>query len=341
MNEPSTIRPRRITSYDVARAAGVSQSTVSRCFKDDTKISPKTRDHILRIAQEMGYTRNALARSLITQRSNMVGVIATAFTIRNNPELIYAVGDALQNAGNSLFLMVIKDDDSIGASLQKAVEYPLDGLICCAQMPPNWIEQFATRGVPLVFFNRVVETTIADCIALDHATAGRRIADALFEAGHRSFVCIRGPDRAPVSQLRVEAFQNRLHSLGIGTIPTLSTDFSYAEGRRCFLDLMATTDRPDAVFCANDQLGFGVLDACRFDLGWHVPDDISVIGFDDIAEAGRPSYALTTVRQPIVDMAETAVSMLLERMEEPDLVARRILVQGELIRRSSARLAGT
>lgn len=338
MQAPSTARPRRATSYDVARAAGVSQSTVSRCFKDDTKISAKTRDHILKIARDMGYTGNALARSLITQRSNVVGVIVTAFTIRNNPELIYALGEALQNAGNSLFLMVIENDDSIGSSLQKAVEYPLDGLICCAQMPEDWIRQFANRGVPMVFFNRLVDSSLVDCITLDHAGAGRRIAEALYRAGHRSVVCVRGPERAPVSQLRVDAFRDRMAELGVRSIPTVCTDFSYADGRRRFLDLVGGMERPDAVFCANDQLALGVIDACRFDLGWRIPDDISIIGFDDIAEAGRPGYSLTTVRQPIVDMAETAASLLLARIGDPDLPPRRIMVAGELIERSSARL---
>ncbi len=339
MHSSPTARPRRATSYDVARAAGVAQSTVSRCFKDDAKISAKTRDHILKIASDMGYTGNALARSLITQRSNVVGVIVTAFTIRNNPELIYALGEALQNAGNSLFLMVVENDDAIGASLQKAMEYPLDGLICCAQMPEDWIRQFANRGVPMVFFNRLVDSSLVDCITLDHAGAGRRIAEALYRAGHRSVVCVRGPERAPVSQLRVNAFRDRMAEFGIGSIPTVCTDFSYADGRRRFLDLVGGMKRPDAVFCANDQLALGVIDACRFDLGWRIPEDTSIIGFDDIAEAGRPSYALTTVRQPIVDMAETAASLLLARIGDPDLPPRRIMVPGELIERSSARLA--
>lgn len=320
----------------MARAASVAQSTVSRCFQPNGGISSETRERVLKVAAELGYSTNALARSLITQRSNMIGVIATKFTIRNNPDLVYEIGNALQAAGNQLLLMVIDQDSSIGTTIRQALEYPLDGLICCAMMEKSDMEHFRQRSVPVVFFNREVTFDGADSIATDHAEAGRTIADAFFAAGHRKIACIQGPEAAPVSRLRVEAFVRRWAELGGMEVSHSFTDFSYDGGRAAFLKLMETHDMPDAVFCANDQLALGVMDACRYDLNVSVPEGVSVVGFDDIAEASRPSYELTTIRQPIVDMALQAIALLAERMETPGLVTRSIRIPGQLILRKSA-----
>jgi DNA-binding LacI/PurR family transcriptional regulator len=329
---------RRATSYDVAKAAGVAQSTVSRSFQPDSGISSETRQRVFKAAADLGFSTNALARSLITQRSNMIGVIATRFTIRNNPDLVYELGSALQAAGNQLLLMVIEQDDAIGATLQQALEYPLDGLICCAVMSSNDMAHFRKRAVPVVFFNREVTFDGADTIATDHVGAGHQIADALFAAGHRRMICVQGPETAPVSQIRADAFVGRLETLGAPKVARCWTDFSYADGRRVFFELMKSQSAPEAVFCANDQLALGVMDACRYDLGLRVPNDVSIVGFDDIAEASRPSYDLTTIRQPILEMAHQAIALLAERMENPDLATRSIRRPGQFMLRKSARI---
>jgi len=329
---------RRTTSYDVAKAAGVAQSTVSRCFQLDTAISPETRERVLKIAAELGYSTNALARSLITQRSNMIGVIITKFTLRNNPELVYELGSALQENGNQLLLMVIELDDGIGPTLQSALEYPLDGLICCAVMSASDMARFRQRAMPVVFFNRELTFEGADSIATDHADAGRKIASGLYAAGHRKLICIQGPETAAVSRLRAEAFVARCMELGVQHVPRRWTDFSYGGGRAAFLTLMETEPKPDAIFCANDQIALGVMDACRFDLGLSVPKDISIVGFDDVAEAARPSYELTTIRQPIVAMAMQALALLADRMKDPEIATRTIRIPGQFILRRSARI---
>lgn len=334
-----TRQKRRPTSYDVARAAGVAQSTVSRCFQENTNISSETRDHVLKVAADLGYTPNSLARSLITQRSNMVGVIATKFTMRNNPELVYAIADALKRHKIGLLLMVIEDDAAIGSTLREALEYPLDGLISCALMERKDVDRFIKHGMPVLFFNRRMKVPRVDSIGTDQSAGAIEVADALFAAGHRRILCIGGPEQAPVSRERAQGLINRLNALGIEEVDIVSGNFSYASGRSVFLETVASGKKPDAVFCANDQLALGVLDACRYDLGWKVPDDISVIGFDDIAESGRPSYALTTIQQQVEPMAEKAVDLLIQRIANPTAPARNLLIKGKLIRRGSARLA--
>lgn len=332
--------PRRPTSYDVARAAGVTQSTVSRCFRDDSAISHATRAHVLETARRLGYVPNALARSLITRRSNMVGVIVTRYTLRANPDVIHAIGEALTAAGKTLLLVTAARDLPRSAELDGVLEYPLDGLISCVQLADADIARFRARHIALAFYNRRSPGIPVDSVTADHAAAAAAAATALHAAGHRRFLCVAGPADAPVSRERTEGFITALAALGIPRPHVIATDFSYEGGRDGFLATERGERLPEAVFCANDQIALGVMDACRFALGLRIPADISIVGFDDIAEAGRPAYLLTTMRQDSVDMARQAVDLLLNRLATPDLPVIRREIPARMVMRTSAKLAG-
>ncbi len=328
---------RRVTSYDVAQAAGVAQSTVSRCFQGEASISAETRAKVEEAARALGYTPNALARSLITQRSDLVGVVATRHTMRNNPEVVYAIGDRLAAAGKRLLLMVVANDQVAVETLQGALEFPLDGLIACVHMPDEIIRSFLLRQIPVLSFNRTVPRARVDSVTVDHARATRQVATLLHQAGHRRFLCISGPEAAPVSSQRISGVLFRLSELGIANVPVSRTDYSYEGSRQAIVAHAAAAGRPDAIVCANDQLALGAMDGCRFDLGWRIPEDVSIVGFDDIPEAARPSNALTTVRQDSEMMANTAVELLLKRIAAPDSAAQTVQLPTTLIRRNSAR----
>ncbi len=331
--------PRRVTSYDVARAANVAQSTVSRCFQDDSAISAATRARVLEAAGRLGFMPNALARSLITRRSNMVGVIATRYTLRGNPDVIYAIAEALAAAGKQVLLVTAERDLPDAAALRAALEYPLDGLISCVQLADAEIRWIRDRHIALVLYNRSSPNVPVDAVTANHAAAAAALAEALHGAGHRRFLCMGGPADAPVSRDRVAGFVGRLGALGIRNPPVIATDFSYAGGRDGFLVAMSVRKLPDAVFCANDQIALGVMDACRFTLGLRIPQDISVVGFDDVAEAGRPGYLLTTMHQDSADMARQAVGLLLQRLAAPELAVMQMEVTARFVPRASARLA--
>ena len=322
----------------MARAAGVAQSTVSRCFQDDSNISALTRTKVIEAAHQLGYMPNALARSLITQRSNLVGVIATGYTLRGNPDVITAIGEALAAAGKQFLLVTAAGDSPSVADLRGALEYPLDGLISCVLMADDDIREIQRRGIPMVLYNRSSPRIPVDGVTTNHAGAAGDVASALHRAGHRRFLCISGPPEAPVSRERTEGFLHRLISLGIKQTSVIETDFSYNAGRDAVLGHVQPGALPDAVFCANDQLALGAMDACRFGLGLHIPRDISIAGFDGIAEAARPSYELTTVQQDSVEMARQAVQLLLLRLGDPNRPVLNAQVDAVFVRRQSARL---
>lgn len=331
-------RGRRATSYDVAAAAGVAQSTVSRCFVPSNQVSQATRDKVAAAAAALGYVPNAIARSLITRRSEMVAVIVTGFTLQTNPAIVSGIGRALAAHGKQLLLMPVEGENEAQAAAQAALRYPLDGLVVATTLPAAEMRPFLGRGVPVVSFNRPAPLPGVDRVATDHAGAACEMAGLLHAAGHRRFLCVGGDVGWPVNQERAQGFVRHLEGLGVGGVPVVSAAQSYDGGRAAFLDYVGAHGAPDAVFCVNDQLAFGVLDACRFDLGLRAPDAISVVGFDDVAEAAHRGYDLTTVRQDIGALATAAVGMLLRRLAAPGGRAQRLLLPGTLVRRGSARL---
>lgn len=328
----------RVTSYDVAVMAGVAQSTVSRCFQPDSEMAAATRARVQAVAAELGYVPNAIARSLITRRSEMVAVIVTEFTLRANPAIVGGIGRALAQHGKQLLLMPVDDDDAARRAAATAQRYPLDGLVVAAVLGGNDVRPFLDRGVPVVFFNRPAVLARVDRVATDHAGAARKVAGLLHGAGHRRFVCMAGPQHWPVNKERAASFTATLRELGVPDIPELASGPDYATGREVFLDHARAHGPPDAVFCVNDPLAFGVLDACRFDLDLKAPGDVSVVGFDDVAEAAHQSYDLTTMRQDIGSLAEAAIEMLLRRLEAPGAKGQRLLLPATLVRRGSARM---
>ncbi|MBV8911535.1 MAG: LacI family DNA-binding transcriptional regulator [Acetobacteraceae bacterium] len=329
---------RRATSYDVAREAGVAQSTVSRSFLPGSEMSADTRARVQRVAAALGYVPNAIARSLITRRSEMVAVIVTHFTLNTNPAIVAGIGRALAEQGKQLLLMAVENEEAARTTAQAALRYPLDGLVLATTLDAAAVRAFLRRGVPVVCFNRPAPLPRVDWVATDHSGAAREVAGLLHVAGHRRFLCVAGPPDWPVNAERSAGFIDRLAELGFPGVPTVAAAQSYAGGRTAFLDYVRAHGVPDAVFCVNDQLAFGVLDACRFERGLDVPGDISVVGFDDVAEAAHQGYDLTTVCQSIDRLAAAAVRMLSERLEAASNPAQRLLLPGTLMRRGSARL---
>ncbi len=335
---PVAPQGRRVTSYDVAMAAGVAQSTVSRCFVPDSELSAATRARVQQVADILGYVPNALARSLITRRSEMVAMIVTEFTLQSNPAIVGGIGRALASSGKRLLLMAVDGEAGARDAAQAALGYPLDGLVLATTLDGAAVRPFLRRGVPVVCFNRPAPLPRVDRVATDHAAAAAEVAARLYAAGHRRFLCVGGLAGWPVNAERAAGFVDRLSALGLPGTVVEAAEQSYAGGHAALLRHVQRAGVPDAVFCVNDPLAFGVLDACRFDLGLQVPRDISVIGFDDVGEAAHQAYDLTTVRQDIGALAAASVEMVLRRLDVPGGRAQRLQLPGTLIRRGSARL---
>lgn len=340
-NESRTLRgnAHRATSYDVARLAGVSQSAVSRSFKPGASVSKKMRARVMKAAEDLGYQPNAIARSLITRRSNMVAVVISQQTNLYYPEVLVQLSLRFSERGVRVLLFTLPQESDIDVLLAQVFQYQVDGVIEAARLSGEQIDLVERRGIPLVFYNRSLKDRSVNAVCCDQTEGERRLVDRLVDAGHASFGLIRGPEDSAVSTERTQGALERLKELNIDAVTIVPGDYSYESGVNGLLELKRRLGKlPDAVVCANDVMAIGCMDAARYRLGVRVPEDLSVVGFDGVGAAQWASYDLTTVRQPVRRMTEAAVSMILERVEQPELPAEKRTFSGILVDGGSARI---
>ncbi|MGF1626955.1 MAG: LacI family DNA-binding transcriptional regulator [Alphaproteobacteria bacterium] len=339
-----TERKARVTSIDVARLAGVSQSAVSRAFTPGTSISVQTRRKVLAAAQALNYVPNSIARSLITRRSNMVAMVVGDLQNPFYCQVLDAVSQALQQRGVQVLVFRVALGSEVDAALMSVLEYQIDGMvITSAQVSAKMAELCAERDIPVVMVNRYVPGLRVHSVCCNNARGARLAAGALIEAGGSRFAAIIGTPDAALVQGRMLGFTSRVTAAGFDPagIRTDCGHFSYQGGHDAALRLFADAPpatRPDALFCLNDIMAIGAMDALRHRLGLRVPEDVQVVGFDDIPEAARPGYRLTTIRQPLRRMV--AKTMTLLRLD-PDSAAASatdstaLFIEGDLIQRDT------
>lgn len=332
------MQPTSVTSYDVARLAGVSQSAVSRCFEPSGSISDKTRQKVLAAAAELNYSPNAIARSLAKRRSNIVAVLFTVTSTLHTPEILFQINVELMRRGLHLLLFSITQEVSAGDVIDEVLRFKVDGIISCTTLPNAQIQRCHERGIAVVLYNRVASGYNACSVGCDQVSANRDIADRLYRGGHRHFGFIAGGETAPVSVQRQRGFVGRLQELGIDDVLIETGDFGYESGHDAMVSLIRRDPRLTAIVAANDAMALGAMDAARYECALAIPRDISVVGFDDTSSARRPPYRLTTVRQPTEALARKCVDLLSERIDARELTPEVLLLPGQLIIRESARI---
>jgi len=328
----------RPTSYDVAQQAGVSQSAVSRCFRPGSSIAPKTRERVLAAARDLGYHPNAMASGLITRRSNLVAVLISQLTNLYYPEVLSAITMRLSEHGIRVLLFALEAESDVDAMLDQVWRYRVDGAIVAARLSPAQLRDFARHRVPIVLYNRFAEDEPVASVCCDSIGGERQLIDRLVAAGHTKFGIIAGPTDSYVSNERVRGAKLRLSEFGHQAVE-VGGGFDYASGANGLVELMdMTKGELDAVVCANDLMAIGAIDCARDTYALAVPDALSIVGFDGVSPAMWSSYRLSTVRQPVRRMAEAAVAMVLERIEDPELPPEVRTFAGKLITGGSARL---
>ncbi|GAB4149307.1 MAG: LacI family DNA-binding transcriptional regulator [Sphingomonadales bacterium] len=330
----------RVTSYDVAAHAGVSQSAVSRVFKPGAHVSKKMRDRVMKAARELGYEPNAIARSLISGRSNLVAVIISNLTNLYYPEVLAQLAHRFSERGARVLLFALDRESQVDDALQQVFQYQVDGAIVAARLSRAQVDEFVQRRVPLVFYNRFFQNFPVNAVCCDQVAAARQLVEGLAAAGHRRFALIKGPSDSVVGLERVETAAQSIKALDLELVAELDGDYSYDCAKPAIAQLISGGScQADAVICANDVTAIGAIDVFRFEHGLRVPEDVSVVGFDGVGPARWASFNLTTVRQPVRRMTEAAVSMLLELVDDPDRPPEKRLFTGQLINGNSARLA--
>ncbi|MFD0915125.1 LacI family DNA-binding transcriptional regulator [Pseudahrensia aquimaris] len=326
-----------VTSADVARLARVSQSAVSRTFTRGASVSEDTRSKVMVAAKQLGYRPNALARSLISGRSGIIGIAVAYLDNQFYPVVIERLSRALQVEGyhTLLFMTDPGDQDKV---VQEILQYQVEGVVMAsAHLSSSMAQECADHGIPVVLFNRYVSSTPASSVTSDNIAGGRAVGRFLAQGGHERIAFIAGFELASTSRDREAGFYQGLaeegmvcHARAVGAYTSMGATDAARE-------LFSRKDKPDAVFVANDHMAFAVMDVLRNDLGLRIPQDVSVVGYDDVPQAAWGAYDLTTVEQPADAMIAATKDILLEQIAAGAVSRRASVLHGELIIRGSAR----
>ena len=330
----------KVTSVDVAKRAGVSRSAVSRVFTPGASVSPRMAAKVRAAASELGYRPNVLARSLITGRSRIVGLVVAYLDNQFYPEAIEKLSKALQDQGyHALMFMAANTGKETDEVLEDFLDYQVDAIVAASVSLSNDITQRCeAAGIPIILFNRGQDDKRLSSVTSDNFAGGRKIADFLLAGGHEKIGYIAGWEGASTQRDREAGFLAGLAAGGASLAARGDGGFDLDKARHAARAMFANPQRPDAVFVANDHMAFAVMDVLRSELGLSVPGDVSVVGYDDVALAAWPSYDLTTVRQCSDEMAAATVAALVARLDGPHELAQQVLIPGDLILRGSARI---
>jgi DNA-binding LacI/PurR family transcriptional regulator len=333
-----------VTAQDVAQLARVSQSAVSRTFTPGASVSQDTRERVMIAAKTLGYRPNAMARSLITRRSRIVALVMGYLENQFYPLVIERLSQKLQKQGYHV-LMFISDGDATDGVLDEILQYQIDGVVMAsAMLSPDLARQCADVGVPVVLFNRVPDTSAfarhtTSSVTSDNHRGGRLVAELLLARGHRRIAFLAGLEKSSTNLERERGFVEALAEAGVAVHGRAVGHYSFERAKEATRLLFATEgERPDAVFVANDHMAIAAMDVLRQELGLRVPQDVSVVGFDDVPQADWGAYRLTTVVQSVEDMVEATVVLLHEQMRE-DASPRNVVIPCRIVERDSVRAA--
>ncbi len=326
------------TSFDVAQLAGVSQSTVSRVFSDKSDaVNVETRDRVLKAAQKLKYRPNVIARMMSTRTTNIIGIVMANVTSPFYPYVLDKFLQALQISGRQALLFSPAPDQQIDELLPLVLAHRVDALIIMsAMLSSEMAEECLQRGTPVILFNRYVPGTPVNAVCSDNIAGGRLAADVLLDAGHKRLAYISGTANTSTNTDRERGFFQRLHERGGQSAQREEGDYTYETGYAACQRLLTGSTPPEAIFCANDIMAIGALDAART-LGVSVPQDLSIIGYDDIPMAAWHAFRLTTISQEVNPMIAATMALLEEKINNPDSSPKVHMIPGTLKIRESVR----
>ena len=329
----------KITSLDVARLAGVSQSAVSRVFTPGASASPTTAAKVKKAALELGYRPNPIARAMITGKSRIIGLLVAYLDNQFYPVALERLSAALQERGYHILVFMAKNStDGVEEIVQELLDYQVDGIVAASvAVNGDLAERCADAGIPVVLFNRGQDGSGLSTVTSANFDGGRKVADFLAAGGHKRVAHIAGWSGSSTGRDRQRGLIEGLAAHG--SEPTHLIDGMYnrdtaAEAAR---QLMTLPEPPDAIFVGNDHMAFAVMDAIRSDRGLSIPGDVSIVGYDDVPLASWGAYDLTTVRQPVNRMVDATIETLLGEIDSVDRPGQKTEIEGPLIVRGSAR----
>ncbi|PTX57367.1 LacI family transcriptional regulator [Litoreibacter ponti] len=307
------------TLKDVAERAGVSRSAVSRTFTDGASVSPKMRRKVEKAALELGYSPNALASSLTTGRTKLIGLVVSNF---HNPlflEVFDRFTSGLQARGLRPLLVNLSDETDPQTSVQMMRQYSVDGVVVASStLPPDFAKAFRDAGIPVVHsFGRFSSAPQVHIVGIDNVECGRMAALELLDRGYTKVAFLGGPEKATSTQDRLQGFGAEMAKHRRVTVThSFAEAYTFDAGRREMLRLLEQGPA-QAYFCGDDVVAVGALSAAR-ESGLDVPGDLGLIGLNDMEMSGWQNINLTTIRQPIRQIIESTVELMGAMLDDPN-----------------------
>jgi len=335
---------REPTIKDVARKSGVSVATVSRVIHGlGAGYSDRTRDLVLKTAEELGYRPNAIARGLVNKRTHTIGVLFPDVSGSFSSELLHGIEEEAHERGFSVIVCnTARDGERTAKYLRMLREKQVDGIVFASYFDPAAYDaELAAMRMPVVLVNTVPGGAELPYIKVDDRLAAREATECLLRQGHRDIAMIAGTRNDPVAgQPRLAGYREALEASGVAYREELVAygDFRLDGGRRAMERLLEAAPPFTALFAASDEMAVGAINAAR-ERGLAIPADLSVVGYDDLIYARMVHPPLTTVRQPLAEMGRRASDILIARIQEEDrpLEAGETIVSHRLIERGTVR----
>ncbi len=324
------------TLREVAERAGVSRSAVSRTFTEGASVSEKTRKKVEKAADELGYSPNALASSLTTGRTKLIGLVSNNF---HNPiflEVFDLFTKGLQERGLRPLLVNLSDEINPDASVQMLRQYCVDGVVVASStLPPSFAEAFHDAGVPVVHsFGRHARQPKVDVVGINNVECGQMAARELIARGYKSVAFLGGPESASSTQDRWQGFARELQKHpDVALSHSFASQYSFDAGRDEMARLLKAKPA-EAYFCGDDVLSIGALSAIE-SAGLSVPRDIGLIGLNDMEMARWQNINLTTVHQPVRQIISASIELIVTMLEETDHKPKACLFPCKVIERGT------
>jgi DNA-binding LacI/PurR family transcriptional regulator len=306
---------RRMTRYasstDVARLAGVSQSAVSRTYKPGGSVSAETRRRVLEAAEALGYRPSLIPQIMLNHRSHLVAIVVGGMYNPFYAMVLEQFATRLQSSGNQVLLVHVDSGYSLDEAIPKLASYRVDAVVSAlAVLSVEAAAELARFRVPVVSFNTPVANEWVSSVSCDNRSAGVAIADLFIARGARSFGYITGPAGSPANEDRFAGYRARLAEHGFRDLRIAAADFHYEAGFEAAAAMLAQPTVVEAIFCANDLMAMGAIDAIRKAGRLSIPRDVMVAGFDGIPSAAWGAYDLTTFEQDAPAMVERALAIV-------------------------------
>jgi DNA-binding LacI/PurR family transcriptional regulator len=309
----------------VAALAGVSQSAVSRCFTPGASIAQETRERVLKIAAELGYRPNVHARNLITGRTRIVGVVLAHLDNLFYPRFLQLLTERLQTLGMQVLLFVADGSHQVEL-MEQLLNYRVDGIVLAATtLNADLAKACTAAGIPVVLFNRVPDHALDRAfhsVQTDQTCGTRALTELLVHHGHERIAYLAGNLQSSTNAAREKGCREALAQTGRALFAYGVGNYDEALARNVVLSWYPENKGrihldqcPDAIVAADDRMALVALDTLRHELGLNVPQQVSVVGFDDVPQAAWPAYNLTTYAQPLPDMIDAVLQLLTVQLQ--------------------------